>query len=220
MPKTKPFDEYLIEYEEWFVENRAVYYSELQAIRLISRIPDIAVEIGVGSGLFAEPLGIKLGIEPSETMRKKAKERGIHVIDGVAENLPWKDNSIDYALMVTTICFVDNVKKSLSEVYRVLQNSGSFIIGFIDKNSPVGQFYQENKEESLFYKEAIFHSTEELYKYLKETGFSIKKTQQTVFGLLNEVVDIQEPREGYGEGSFVVINAVKKTNRIFITPGC
>ena len=212
MPKTKPFDDYLNEYEEWFVQNSAVYYSELKAIRDISVVPENAVEIGIGSGLFAEPLGIKTGIEPSEAMREKAKERGIHVVDGVAENLPWEDNSIDYVLMVTTICFVDDVKKSLSEVYRVLQNSGSFIIAFVDKNSPMGLLYQQNKEESLFYKDATFFSTEELYEYLKEAGFSIKKTQQTVFGLLNEVVKVQEPREGYGEGSFVVIQAHKFNN--------
>ena len=209
MPKTKPFDEYLNEYEEWFVQNSAVYYSELKAIRDISVVPENAVEIGIGSGLFAEPLGIKTGIEPSEAMREKAKERGIHVVDGVAENLPWEDNSIDYVLMVTTICFVDDVKKSLSEVYRVLQNSGSFIIAFVDKNSPMGLLYQQNKEESLFYKDATFFSTEEVYEYLKEAGFLIKNTKQTVFGLLNEVVKVQEPREGYGEGSFVVINAGK-----------
>ena len=209
MPKTKPFDEYLNEYEEWFVQNSAVYYSELKAIRDISVVPENAVEIGIGSGLFAEPLGIKTGIEPSEAMREKAKERGIHVVDGVAENLPWEDNSIDYVLMVTTICFVDDVKKSLSEVYRVLQNSGSFIIAFVDKNSPMGLLYQQNKEESLFYKDATFFSTEEVYEYLKEAGFLIKNTKQTVFGLLNEVVKVQEPREGYGEGSFVVIHAIK-----------
>jgi len=209
MPKTKPFDDYISEYEEWFVQNSTVYSSELKAIKNISGVPENAVEIGIGSGLFAEPLGIKTGIEPSETMREMAKERGLHVIDGVAENLPWKDNSIDYVLMVTTICFVDDVKKSLSEVYRVLQNRGSFVIGFVDKNSPVGRIYQKNKEESLFYKDATFYSTEELYEYLKEAGFSIKNTKQTVFGLLNEVVKVQEPREGYGEGSFVVIHTVK-----------
>jgi len=209
MPKTKPFDKYLTEYEEWFIQNSSVYFSELKAITEISVVPENAVEVGVGSGLFAEPLGIKTGIEPSKAMREKAKERGIHVIDGVAEYLPWKDNSIDYVLMVTTICFVDDVKKSLSEVHRVLQNSGDFIIAFVDKNSPMGLLYQKNKEESLFYKDAAFFSTEELYEYLKEAGFSIKNTKQTVFGLLNEVVKVQEPREGYGEGSFVVIRAVK-----------
>ena len=209
MPKTKPFDDYISEYEEWFVQNSTVYSSELKAIKNISGVPENAVEIGIGSGLFAEPLGIKTGIEPSETMREMAKERGLHVIDGVAENLPWKDNSIDYVLMVTTICFVDDVKKSLSEVHRILQNNGSFIIAFVDKNSPMGQLYQKNKEESLFYKNATFFSTEELYEYLKEAGFSIKKTQQTVFGRLNEVVKVQKPKGGYGEGSFVVIKAVK-----------
>ena len=209
MPKTKPFDKYLTEYEEWFIQNSSVYFSELKAITEISVVPENAVEVGVGSGLFAEPLGIKTGIEPSKAMREKAKERGIHVIDGVAEYLPWKDNSIDYVLMVTTICFVDDVKKSLNEVHRVLQNSGDFIIAFVDKNSPMGLLYQKNKEESLFYKDAAFFSTEELYEYLKEAGFSIKNTKQTVFGLLNEVVKVQEPREGYGEGSFVVIRAVK-----------
>ncbi|MCK4698827.1 MAG: class I SAM-dependent methyltransferase [Bacteroidales bacterium] len=209
MPKTKPFDDCLNEYEVWFIQNSAVYFSELKAIKDISGVPENAVEVGVGSGLFAEPLGIKTGIDPSETMREKAKERGIHVVDGVAENLPWKDNSIDYVLMVTTICFVDDVKKSLSEVYRVLKKSGSFILAFVDKNSPVGQLYQKNKGKSLFYKDAAFFGTEELYEYLKEAGFSIKETQQTVFGMLNEVVKVQEPREGYGEGSFVVINAVK-----------
>ncbi len=209
MPKTKPFDEYLNEYEEWFVQNSAVYFSELKAIKNISRVPENAVEIGIGSGLFAKPLGIKTGIEPSGAMREKAKERGINVVDGVAENLPWKDNSIDYVLMVTTICFVDDVKKSLSEVYRVLQKSRSFILAFVDKNSPVGQLYQKNMEKSLFYKDATFFSTEELYEYLKEAGFSIKETRQKVFGKINEVVEVQQPREGYGEGSFVVINAVK-----------
>ena len=209
MPKTEPFDKCFKEYEEWFVQNAAVYSSELKAIKDISGVPENAVEVGIGSGLFAEPLGIKTGIEPSEAMREKAKERGIHVVDGVAEYLPWKNNSIDYVLMVTTICFVDDVKKSLSEVYRVLQNRGNFVIGFVDKNSPVGRIYQKNKEESLFYKDATFYSTEELYEYLKEAGFSIKNTKQTVFGLLNEVVKVQEPREGYGEGSFVVIHTVK-----------
>lgn len=209
MPKTQPFDKYLNEYEEWFVQNQFVYYSELKAIQLIAKIPENSVEIGVGSGLFAQPLGIKTGIEPSEPMRIKAAERGINVLDGTAENLPWKDRSLDYALMVTTICFVDDVERSISEVDRVLKSKGSFVIGFVDKNSPLGKIYQENREKSLFYKDAVFFSTDELYKLLNEAGFSIKATKQTVFGLLSEVAEVQVPREGYGEGSFVVIHAVK-----------
>ena len=52
------------------------------------------MEIGVGSGRFAQPLGVKIGIDPSRNMLKFAKERGIQVIRGGGENLPFKDNLI------------------------------------------------------------------------------------------------------------------------------
>jgi hypothetical protein len=49
------------------------------------------VEIGVGTGRFAEPLGIRVGVEPSKAMRQVAQKRGIEVIDGVAQVLPFDD---------------------------------------------------------------------------------------------------------------------------------
>ena len=154
-------------------------------------------------------LEIKDGIDPSLPMRKMAKERGLNVIDGVAENLPYADKSTDFALMVTTICFVDDVKKAFQEVFRVLKNKGSFIIGFVDKNSPLGEIYLKNKDKSLFYKDAVFYSTEEVYRYLWETDFTIEKTYQTVFGILDEITEEQKFLTGYGKGSFVVIKAIK-----------
>lgn len=209
MARTKPFDENSEQYEQWFIDNHYAFQSELAAIRIVLPMHGKGIEIGIGSGIFAAPLGIKEGIEPSEPMRKKAKERTIKAIDGVAENLPYTDESIDFALMVTTICFVDDIKKSFQEVFRVLKNKGSFIIGFVDKSSPVGKMYLENKDKSLFYKDATFYSTEEVYMYLKETNFTIEKTYQTVFGMLDEITKEQEPITGYGKGSFVVIKAIK-----------
>lgn len=209
MAKTKPFDEHLAEYEQWFIDNHFVFQSELTAIQQV--LPSIGngVEIGVGSGLFASVLGIKDGIEPSFTMREKARERHINVIEGVAEKLPYQNESYDYALMVTTICFVDDVLQSFKEVYRILKKSGIFIIGFVDKNSPVGKIYLENKNQSIFYKDADFYSTEEVYRFLWETNFKIKTTLQTVFGMLDLVKEVQEPRDGYGNGNFIVIKAIK-----------
>jgi len=37
----------------------------------------------------------------------------------------------------------------------------------------------------MFYKEAIFFGTEELYELLRETGFKITNTYQTVFGKID-----------------------------------
>lgn len=210
MPKTTPFDHYSDEYDHWFVVNKDVFQSELKAVKKMMPGSGKGVEIGVGSGIFAEPLGIREGVEPSRVMREKAKKKNINALDGVAENLPYPDKSFDFALMITTICFVDDIVRSFHEAYRILKNNGRLIIGFVDKNSPIGKVYQENKEDSIFYKDALFFGTRELYKLLNKTGFEIEDTCQTVFGNLEEIDQVQETLSGYGKGSFVVIKARKK----------
>lgn len=209
MAKTKPFDKNLQKYEDWFVSNKFVYQSELKAVEKAIPKNKNGFEIGIGSGLFAQPFGIKEGIEPSSKMREKAKKRGLKVINAVAEDLPYHNESKDFALMITTICFVDDIYKSFQEVNRVLKTNGYLIIGFVDKNSPIGKIYLEHKNESSFYRDAIFFETEKVYKILQKTGFEIKSTYQTVFGKLNEIKEIQKVQNGFGKGSFVVIKAKK-----------
>jgi len=209
MPKTEPFEKYTDRYENWFERNRYVYQSEINAIREI--LPDFknGVEIGIGSGRFAKPLGIKFGIEPSNEMRKIARGRGIKVVDSVAESLPFKDCSFDLALMVTTLCFLDDGKKAFVEIYRILKPGGYFINGFVDKNSKVGRIYQRNKQKSVFYRAASFFNTEEVVELLKKTGFKDFKFRQTIFNTLDNINQIENIKEGYGEGSFIVIKAQK-----------
>jgi len=207
--KTEPFEKYTDQYENWFEKNRYVYKSEINAIREI--LPDFkdGIEIGVGSGRFAEPLGIKFGIEPSYKMRKIAQSRGIEAVDSAAENLPFKDCSFDLALMITTLCFLDDERKAFVEIYRILKPGGYFINGFVDKNSKVGSVYQKNKQKSIFYREAIFFTTEEVVKILKEVGFKNFEFRQTVFNTLDRIKQVEKIKEGYGEGSFIVIKARK-----------
>jgi len=207
--KIEPFEKYTDQYENWFEKNRYVYKSEINAIREI--LPDFkdGIEIGVGSGRFAEPLGIKFGIEPSYKMRKIAQSRGIEAVDSAAENLPFKDCSFDLALMITTLCFLDDERKAFVEIYRILKPGGYFINGFVDKNSKVGSVYQKNKQKSIFYREAIFFTTEEVVKILKEVGFKNFEFRQTVFNTLDRIKQVEKIKEGYGEGSFIVIKARK-----------
>jgi len=209
MAKTAPFDNHLPEYEQWFTDNHFAFLSEVEAIRKVLPANGRGVEIGIGSGIFALPLGIKEGCDPSAAMREKAVERGLNAIDGIAENLPYEDESIDFVLMVTTICFVDDVNKTFQEIYRVLKPGGAVIVAFVDRESPVGKMYLQEKEKSLFYKDANFYSTEEVYKFLMNNGFTIEKTIQTLFGELKKVMDIQQPENSSGKGSFVVIKAKK-----------
>ena len=209
MAKTKPFDKHSADYEKWFEFNKYAYKSEIKAVGHFIPEHGKGIEIGVGSGLFAQPLGIKNGIEPSPEMRNIALKRGLNVYDGIAENIPLENNAFDYALFVTTICFVDDIEKSLKEVKRILKPTGRIIIGFVDKNSRIGKKYQANKEFSTFYKEASFYSSEEIENLLQDKGFRNIEFVQTLFGELKNISEVQSFRQGYGEGSFVVVKAEK-----------
>jgi ubiquinone/menaquinone biosynthesis C-methylase UbiE len=210
MAKTQAFDQFYDEYEHWFSINEYVFQSELKALKKALTVKENAIEVGMGSGIFAAPLGIKEGVEPSESMRNLAKEKGLEPINGIAEDLPYVDNSKNAVLMVTTICFVDDIYKSFREVHRVLIDDGLFVIGFVDKNSPIGKSYLQEKDKSLFYKEARFFGTEQLYGILEDAGFEIIDTFQTIFGRLDEIVSEQKTLAGSGQGSFIVIKAQKK----------
>ena len=98
MTKATPFDEHATEYDSWFDENRALYHAELAAVRDMLPIGGQGVEIGVGTGRFAAPLGIALGVEPSHGMAELARKRGMEVLEGVAEALPLADGAFDFAL--------------------------------------------------------------------------------------------------------------------------
>jgi len=206
MPKIEPFEKHSDAYDEWFNKNYDLYEAELEAIRQLIPPPGAeGMEVGVGSGKFAAPLGIKIGVEPSEKMAIKARMKGINVYSGVAEELPFSDGRFDFILMVTTICFVDDVIKSFRESFRVLKPGGWIIVGFVDKESELGRQYANKREKSVFYKEATFFSTQEVLKYLKEAGFGILKIRQTLIpGELPETI-----LDGFGKGAFIVIKGVK-----------
>lgn len=210
MARTEPFDKYINDYEQWFEENKYVYLSEVNAVKHFIPKSKKGIEIGIGTGRFALPLGITEGIEPSLVMRNFAINKGLKVIEGVAEKLPLVDNSFDFVLMVTTICFVDDIEKSFREASRILKTGGSFIIGLVDKESPLGKIYEDMKAQNKFYSFATFYSVNEIVKHLDKSGFSDIQTVQTVFGQLTEIQNIQMFKEGYGEGGFVVIKAIKR----------
>jgi ubiquinone/menaquinone biosynthesis C-methylase UbiE len=212
MITTDVFNENIKDYEAWYEEYPEVYYSELEAIKeQFLKLPENlkGIEVGVGTGRFAKPLGIKVGVEPSEEMAVLARKRGIEIVKGTAENIPFKDLQFDFVLFVT-ICYLYNIKEALREANRVLKPKGSVIIGFIDKHGLIGKMYEEKRKESTFFKHATFYSVDHVKRLLKQAGFKDLHFTETLFGGLNDIKKIQMPEEGYGKGSFVVVKAQKK----------
>lgn len=212
MVQSEIFDKNVEAYEAWYEKFPEVYLSEVTALKeQLLKLPENikGVEIGLGTGRFAQPLGIKEGIEPSEEMAKKAMKRGIEIIEGTAENLPYGDLRFDFLLFVT-ICHLNDIKEALGEAHRVLKNGGAIIIGFLDKDRSIANEYIEKRHRSTFFRQATFYTVDHIKKLLKEAGFKDMEFNQTLFGDLDEIKEVQMPKQGFGEGSFVVVKATKK----------
>ncbi len=211
MPRTAPFEAHHQRYEAWFEKHQAAYVSELLALRPFVPWEGRGLEIGVGSGRYAAPLGVQTGVDPSRAMLARAAARGIEVVAGVAENLPFAAGIFDYALVVTTICFVDSPARMLAEAHRVLKPGARLVIGFIDRESALGREYLAHQDESVFYREATFYSAGEVERLLRENGFSVAAWGQTLAHALSETREIEPLRAGRGQCAFVVVAATRET---------
>jgi ubiquinone/menaquinone biosynthesis C-methylase UbiE len=172
-------------YDEWFDKSpgREIFELELQCLKKVYRgVPEPWLEIGVGTGRFAERLGIVFGVDPSEKMLSKASRRDIKVVQGLAECLPFPLGSFGGLAMVVTLCFLDNPSEALREGFRVLSRGGALILGIVPRESSWGKFYSEKKREGHpFYSVAYFYSVQETIKASEEVGFQLEAVFSTLF---------------------------------------
>lgn len=211
MKKQFSFDDHVAEYEAWYEKYPWVFKSEIEALREMLPAGEklTGIEVGVGTGRFSQALGIKEGVDPSVRMRALAIQRGIEIMDGVAESLPYADHRFDFVLMNFCISYFANLHTPFKEASRVLKGDGSLVVGFIDKDSPIGKYYEKHKPDSIFYKHAKFYSVDKVISELHEAGFKHTELGQTLFDALDEIQTVQPMRPGVGEGSYVIIRAMK-----------
>ena len=168
------------------------------------------IEVGVGTGRFAAPLGIRWGIDPSIPMTEMAKVRGLQVVASRAEALPFKDCRFDLVLFVTTICFLNDVETALREATRALRGEGIIVIGMFDPQSPVWSLFFREIKGSIFFQTARFYSVQSVVSLMRKIGFKEFEFRQTIFDPTNETEQAISVEEGYGRGLFVAIKANKK----------
>jgi len=92
------------------------------------------LEIGSGSGPnfahYPETVTELISVEPEPHLRAKAEEearrtgRPIRVVDAVADELPFEDESFDAAVAVLVLCSVPSQAAALAELRRVVRPGG------------------------------------------------------------------------------------------------
>jgi SAM-dependent methyltransferase len=205
--RVEPFVRHHRRYDDWFERHPDAYVSELLAVRALTPWKGRGLEIGVGSGRFAAPLGVEFGIDPVGEMLGYARARGIRVARAIAEALPFGKATFDYALLITTLCFVEDPAAALAEARRVLKRGGALVIGFIDRASALGGEYEAHRGENVFYRGAKFRSAGEMEQLLLDAGFGGLAWVQTLFAPPTERRGVETLRCDHGQGGFVVVKA-------------
>jgi len=210
MARTAPFEAHSGRYDKWFMRHEAVYLSELLAVRALLPWKGMGLEVGVGTGRFAAPLGVQFGIDPAPSMLLRARQRGVTCVGGAAEALPFADRAFDYALMVIVLSFLDDPGTALLEIRRILRPGGVVVIGFLDQGCVCGGDYLARHQEKLFFQEATFFDVAGVQRLLADTGFNELCWAQTLFHPPDEITEPEAMQAGHGEGAFVVVRAVSR----------
>ncbi|OGO20487.1 MAG: hypothetical protein A2144_03095 [Chloroflexi bacterium RBG_16_50_9] len=173
------------EYDAWYDNEpgKTISAMEVECLQpLLHCYPRPYLEVGVGSGRFAQALRIEYGAESAPALAQMASARGIKVSEVSAEALPFPDEMFGGILMAFTLCFLDNPRKALEEAWRVLQPGGGLVLGLIFRDSPWGKFYAaKGRKGHPIYRQAKFSSKEEIDSLLQTCGFKVVDFCSTLF---------------------------------------
>jgi ubiquinone/menaquinone biosynthesis C-methylase UbiE len=116
------------------------------------------LDIGCGIGYFEEMLPELniIGLDNSREMLEEArKSSGKKFVFGDAEHLDFPEESFDGAFMVTTLEFLDDYKKVVDEVVRVLEPKGKFVAMILN---PESEYFKSHMHKADSYFRKIKHT--------------------------------------------------------------
>jgi len=112
--------------------------SEVACIADLARGAEV-LEVGCGTGLILRrlaPLAKRVvGVDLSEKMLERARERGFEVVQADATKLPFADASFDLAVSFKVLPHVEAVGTALLEMARVVRPGGAVVAEFYNRHS-------------------------------------------------------------------------------------
>ncbi|MEO5329763.1 MAG: class I SAM-dependent methyltransferase [Magnetococcus sp. THC-1_WYH] len=129
-------------YNEWIlpwainrIMGKAIFAAE--RARIVPKATGKVLEIGMGSGFnlpyYSPHVEHLFGLEPAEHLKQKAIDKIPFVtfpvawIGMTAEHIPLESQSMDTVISTWTLCTVPDVRRALSEIFRVLKPNGQFL---------------------------------------------------------------------------------------------
>lgn len=184
------------------VKSRAI---KMLDIKPHDNVIDLCCGTGDLSGIIKKtsPHACITGIDFSEKMLSVAKEKytDICFMQGDVTNLPYADNSFDFAVMGFGLRNILNAEKAVEEVYRILKPNGKFLhLDFgrknfasrvYDKMTPLLiKLFTENTQaySYLIKSKQEFPTPKDLIKDFESKGFKLVKRKDFLCGVISAQV--------------------------------
>jgi len=160
-------------YDAWYHSSRGRWIGATEFALLMRLLPPVMdrqvnlLDVGCGTGYFTRHFSSSgmqaCGLDPDEASINYAmkKAAGMEYLQGVAESLPFADNSFDYCSAVTSLCFVARPEKALQEMWRVAQ--GGVLLGLLNRQS----LLYRQKQGRGAYRGARWDTLENIREWIK-----------------------------------------------------
>ncbi len=177
--------------------------------------PKNILDIATGTGDLAinlvktgaeQIIGLDISKGMLEVGKKKVAGKGLNatikMIIGDSENLPFKDHTFDAITVAFGVRNFENLEKGLSEIYRVLKPSGTFVVletsvpttfpfkqgyWFYTKNilPLIGKLFSKDRSAYVYLSEsaAVFPYGQAFNNILEKIGFIAMENRPQTFGV-------------------------------------
>jgi len=159
-PAVQPFEDLAERYDAWYdtAPGRVLFDLELGALR-----PVLAGTVGPR---------LEVGLDPAEAPLRLAKARGVRVVRGAGEQLPFRNNTFGAVVLGVTLCFAGDPEGLLAEAVRVLGPGGRLVVGLVPLDSAWGRSYaKKGRAGHPFYRHARFQTLAGHRRMLATAGF-------------------------------------------------
>lgn len=196
MAGSQPTEAMTESYARWRSSRLGQITDRLEQQLLFELIGSVAsktlLDVGCGDGALASELtrhgAIVTGLDADPAMITAARKRSdieatqIQLIEGQAETLPLRTGAFDYTLAVTTLCFVQDARRAIAEMARVLKPGGRLVIGELGRWSLwAAQRRIRGWLGDPTWRAAMFRTTVELRALIEAAGLSVIEIRGAVY---------------------------------------
>ena len=130
-------------YEQWYHAPRGAWISRTEFHLMMRLLRPVAgatlLDVGSGTGHFSRlfaSAGLQvMGLDPDRAMLDYARRAGggVDYAEGSVLALPFPDRAFDHVTAVTSLCFVADQQRALSEMWRVCRRT--LVLGLLNRHS-------------------------------------------------------------------------------------